>query len=89
MADNEVIKGKIIAAIKDSRYKWRTPKGISHATGVDLDEVTRYLDASEEIIQAQNNNSKGEPLFTTIEKYKENTGLASRVLSAITNKVVE
>ncbi|HEX4961972.1 MAG TPA: hypothetical protein VF173_14115 [Thermoanaerobaculia bacterium] len=88
MADVEV-KGRIIAAINDSKYKWRTPKGIAQSTGIELEEVMRHLDTSGEIIQARNNNAKGEPLFTTTEKYKENTGLASRVLSAITNKVVE
>jgi hypothetical protein len=88
MADIES-KDKIIAAINNSEYKWRTPKGIAQSTGIEIEKVLDILDTSGGIVQARNGNAKGEPLFTTAKKYKENTGLASRVLSAITNKIVE
>ncbi|MEA2599204.1 MAG: hypothetical protein QOF89_196 [Acidobacteriota bacterium] len=88
MSDVEV-KGKIIAAINDSKYKWRTAQGIAKSSGIEVGEVMEYLGTADTIVQARNTNTKGEPLFTTTDKYRKSTGLASRVLSAITNKVAE
>lgn len=87
MTDEEM-KEKILAAINTSKFQWRTPGGIAQSSGIDLAKVMEYLNSGEAIIQARNTNAKGEPLFTTTTKYRENAGLGTRVLSAITNKVV-
>ena len=77
-------------ALFDGRIsKWRTPDGIAKSSGLTIEQVIQYLDTAEAIIRARSPNAKGEPLFTTTEKYLKNTGLALRVLSAITNKVAE
>jgi hypothetical protein len=87
MTDEET-KAKIIAAINSSKLQWRTPRGIAKSSGIDVEKVMEHLSSGEAFVQARNTNSKGEPLFTTEKKYRENAGLKTRVLSAITNKVV-
>jgi 23S rRNA maturation mini-RNase III len=87
MSDAET-REKILAAIKESTFKWRTPRGIAQSSGININDVMEYLNSEEVIIQSRNTNAKGEPLFTTAEKYRQTTGLGSRVLSAITNKVM-
>ncbi|WP_155027727.1 hypothetical protein [Burkholderia pseudomallei] len=78
---------KIWAAIKGSKYKWRTSRGIAKDTGLPMPQVEKILNNSDLFIKARKGNSQGQPLFSTKDKYETQFGFAQRLLSVITNKV--
>lgn len=83
------IEELIIKAISTSKYRWRTPRGIAKDSGVPDPQVIEILEGSELFIRARKDNDRGEPLYTTKEKYKSDSTLGQRLLAAITNKVHE
>lgn len=79
----------MIRAVNSSTYRWRTPRGIAKDTGLPPQQVLELLDRSDAFVRAKKGNARGEPLFTTTEKYKSETPLSRRLLNAITNKISE
>ncbi|WP_321882935.1 hypothetical protein [Paraburkholderia bannensis] len=80
-------KVKVLAAIKDSSFRWRTPRGIAKDSGVPVQQVFKILNESKDFIKARKPNKHGEPLFSTRERYEQNLGFGQRLLSVITNKI--
>jgi hypothetical protein len=87
--DRREAKERILKAMVESSYRWRTARGIAKDSGVPLPQVLEFLDRSDLILRARKPNRKGEPLFTTRERYRHEVGLGERILSAITNKLPE
>ena len=82
-------RDRIIHAISTSKYRWRTPRGIAKDSGVPYAQVMEMLERSDLFIRARKSNDRGEPLYTTKGKYKSESTLGQRLLSAITNKLPE
>lgn len=80
-------RDQIIAAITASNYRWRTPRGIAKDSGLSMPQVIEALERADAFVRARTGNSRGEPLYTTKEKYRKTTSLADRIVSVITNKI--
>lgn len=77
----------VLAALNDSKYKWRTISGISKATGLSPEKVKETINLNGDlIIQSSALSPKGEPLFTTREKHSKETSTWSRIGSALRNR---
>ena len=85
--DDREAKPKILAAISNSPFKWRTPRGIAKDSGVPTQQVLKILGESDDFLKARKPNKHGEPLFSTKKKYETDAGFGERVLSVITNKI--
>jgi hypothetical protein len=79
----------IAKAISGSRYKWRTATGISKEISVDERQVFHALQNSDRFIKARRTNDRGEALYTTAERYRKETSLMNRLLSAAANTVYD
>ena len=59
---------KVIAALEDPRYKWRTYSGVATDTGLSEEKVHTiidYLQSTGEVIQSSVNAKDGSELFAT------------------------
>jgi hypothetical protein len=88
MNDREA-RTRIVQAITSSKFRWRTPRGIAKDSGVPLPQVIEVLERSDAFIRARKSNDRGEPLYSTKEKYKTESTLTQRVLAALTNKIID
>jgi hypothetical protein len=80
---------QITEAIDKSKYHWRTPSGISKDSRIPLPQVLNILEQSDKFIRARQVNSRGESLYSTKSKYEDKNTLGKRLLSALTNTIVE
>jgi len=80
---------RIIQVISTSKYRWRTPRGIAKDSGVPYPQVMQILERSNLFIRARKSNDRGEPLYSTREKYGTDSTFGQRLFSAITNKLPE
>ncbi len=87
MEDREA-QDRIIQAISGSKYRWRTPRGISKDSGVPYPQVMEILERKKLFVRARKGNDRDEPLYTTKEKHRSGS-LAQRLLAAVTNKLPE
>jgi hypothetical protein len=82
------LRTKIIAALEDSRYEWRTPEGIAKEVGITAAQVREILeDLKEEIVRSSIPDELGRDLYTTRRHYRQTHGLGSRILNALSDKV--
>lgn len=86
-AINEVDIKRIENAINTSRYRWRTPKGISEELGIPKKDILILLEYSPQFMRARDSNGRGEPLFTTKDHYQSSLTLTERMLAALTNNL--
>ncbi len=75
-----------ILSISNSKYKWRTLEALATELKANPDELRSLLDSSDEVIKSSRPNSNGKPLYSTRNKYSENTPLRKRLVSAILNR---
>jgi hypothetical protein len=59
---------KVLAALEDNHYTWRTIKGVSKNTGLNSEQVENVLKAIRSRI-LQKSSRYGETLYTTSEHY--------------------
>ncbi|MGF6790159.1 hypothetical protein [Paraburkholderia sp. 35.1] len=86
-ARDKFVEAKILAAIEESKYTWRTAEGISKEVNYPEQQVEEILNRSEQFIKAIRSNQHGQPLYSTREKYEADAGIRERLLSVITNKL--
>lgn len=78
---------KVIGALNDSHYEWRTIKGLSTATGLDASKVLSIIEKNaSEIVQSSSFSPAGEALYSTREKRRKNSSTLSRLGSALRNR---
>ena len=72
---------RIIDALEDPRWDWRTVDGISRDTGIPPDEVRVFLARSGgTVVMSVARDRRGRALFTTRERYRESRSLMERLL---------
>ena len=79
--EHKEIRDAVAAAIKDSRFKWRTAPGISKDTGIPIQRVVEFLEGSKYIVRARRPNKFGQALYAL-----RRSGLGDRLVAAILNK---
>lgn len=85
----ERLRDLIGEAIRTSKYKWRTARGIAKELQVREADVFQELRSSDFFVKAKKPNARGEPLFTTSLRYRNETSLIERLLGAAGNTVSE
>jgi len=79
---------RVLTALENPEYNWRTVEGVSNETGLGQDEVAHILSSlSDQIVQSSVPNKKGQALFTTRRKYYRNGNLAGRLLSVFSDRI--
>ncbi|MEX3953928.1 hypothetical protein AB4Y40_40320 [Paraburkholderia sp. EG287B] len=81
------LEQRILAAVNDSAYVWRTVEGLARDTGLSGDEVDEIINRSDKFIKARRSNQHGQSLYSTREKYEADAGIRERLLSVITNRL--
>ena len=78
---------RVISALNDTNYKWRTISGIAKSTGIPADKVKRILSENGgSIIQSSALSPAGETLFTTRERHNKESSTWSKISSALRNR---
>ncbi len=74
---------KVILALENDQYKWRTVRGIARDSGLEKDLVHHVLKAKENaIVQSSVPSTKGEDLFTLRETFSANTSISAQLIGA-------
>jgi predicted transcriptional regulator len=82
-------KGKIIRALENDKFKWRTIDGI--ATEVKepktlVVETIKDLSRQGVVMRSSRPSTTGEALFTTRKHYEQTTPITARLLAAFKNR---
>lgn len=78
---------KILEALENPEYDWRTVPGIASEIGVPEPDVVKALNLMRDVI-VRATDSEGRSLFTTRRHYEETHGFKDRLVSALTDRVV-
>jgi len=84
---DEEIKSKVLEALGDPKYKWRTVTGIAEETHVDSEIVRRILEEAESVVRSAVPGPRGEDLFTTRENYLLKASVFEKIRSYVTNRL--
>ncbi|WP_225547350.1 hypothetical protein [Chromobacterium violaceum] len=74
------IEKLILESFTNSKYKWRTARGVSKETKIPVNDVTVFLEKSSNFERSKKTNSTGQRLYM----YKGT--LIDRIKSAILNR---
>ena len=84
--DPDVLR-KVIAALENPKYKWRTVGGISKDAGVAPDKVLDVLKASDIVVRSSVPSKSGDALFTTRARFRRSASTAEKLRGAFTNRL--
>lgn len=96
---SELVRDVILGKIKNStasgraRYTpvrlWASAEELSEATNVSVEDLVPFLRQDRDILEASNLRTQNDqPLFTARDQYKGHAGIAGRVISSLTGRVV-
>lgn len=77
---------RILAALHNPEYRWRTATGIADESGVDLESVQRFLSANKDRIVATE-DAKGRRLFATKDDYQKRSSGWNKFLSGASGRL--
>ena len=78
---------KVLEALSNSSFKWRTLNGVAKETGLTLESVQEAIaQASDKIVRSSARSSDGRELFTTRENFKSQASIPESLLGAIINR---
>ena len=84
---DDKIEDKIKKAFENTKYEWRTVKGISIESNVSQELVLDYISIhGDELVKSSARNSDGEPLYTSRTNYRNKTSIGSRLSSVLRNR---
>lgn len=86
---NNILRDRIINSISKSPYKWRTARSIAKEIGENERDIADTIRESGYFVRANKANARGEPLYTTSKRYRDETPLLGRILGAAANTVSE
>lgn len=82
------LRKRIIDALEDPRYEWRTIDGVAEEIGVPPAQIREILeDLKQQIVRSSIPDESGRDLYTTRTYYRQTHGLGSRILNALSDKV--
>jgi hypothetical protein len=86
VSDDE--RQRVLKALENPDYEWRTVDGIVGETGLSPEKVQLILSqSSDDVVRSSQADSKGRPLFTTRHRYYGHVGFGNRVLSVLTDRI--
>lgn len=79
---------KILAALNDTKYKYRTITGISKSTGLNREIIKQEISKhGEDIVVLSRRNQQRERLYTTREHYQNTASLKEKIIGAFINGI--
>lgn len=82
------IYGKVIGALNNDRYKYRTLRGIAKEAGVPEEKILKVVrEHSDEIVILFRTTKDGQPLFASRKKYQKKATAMEKVMGAFLNRV--
>lgn len=81
---------RVVRALENPRWDWRTIDGIVEETGIDRYKVANiltFLPNIVDIVQSSMPDKKGRALFTTRRHYNSRQNFANRILSAFSDRI--
>jgi hypothetical protein len=80
---------KVIAALENPKYKWRTVLGAARESGVPEEQVQEIIVHTQGlIVQSSVPSNEGEPLFTTRRHLRKYGTPFERLMGAFKNRAV-
>ncbi len=78
---------KVLNALQNPEYDWRTVDGIVQETGLSAEVVQQFLDtATDEVVQSTTPDARGHALYTTRDHFKSRKNILNRVLSVLSDR---
>jgi hypothetical protein len=72
-------KQKVLRALENPEWEWRTVTGVAAETGLDPEEVVGILEESpDEVIRSEVPDARGRPLYTTRRHYRRTQNVLNR-----------
>jgi hypothetical protein len=81
------MRHKVIKALENPAYDWRTVPGIAAEVGAPEEDVLEVLQSMKDVV-IRTEDSEGRPIFTTRQHYQQTHGFGDRLLSALSDRVV-
>jgi len=79
---------RVVQALENPKYNWRTVEGISQETGIDPHQVAMILEfLPNKIDVVQSTDRKGRLLFTTRNHYNRTQNVLNRILSTFSDRI--
>lgn len=81
---------KVITALENNNYDWRTIDGIIRETNLSFNDVfgvLKKLDEEGKLVQSPNTRDPGKQLFTTRDYYNKSRGLLENIKSSWADSV--
>jgi hypothetical protein len=78
---------KVLAALDNQNFEWRTLSGIAKETDLSVERVTKVVSAcGEKIVQASVTSTSGDLLYTSRDKHNKKTSLLKKVSAVLRNR---
>ena len=82
------LKEKVISALENPEYDWRTLKGMSEDIGISQQELKEIISQLDEIVIKSSTPGKdGSELYTTRDHYYKNQSILKRSLTAASGSI--
>lgn len=79
---------KILDALNNKKFKWRTIKGVAKESGISPQVVQTFLYSNtDSIVKAPAPSEQGEALFTTREHFLGTSSFGEKLLGALKNRI--
>lgn len=82
---------KVVRALENPKYNWRTIDGIAQETGIEPYQVANILrflpSAGIDLVQSSVPDKQGRALYTTRPHYIKSQNFANRLLSAFSDRI--
>ena len=81
---------KVVRALENPKWDWRTIEGISEETGIDRQKVAMilaFLPNLVDAVQSSVPDKRGRTLYTTRKHYNSRRNLANRILSTFSDRI--
>jgi hypothetical protein len=81
------VKTRVLAALEDERYDWRTLNGLGRSVGAREEDILSVLNSMpDQVVRAT--SADGRTVFTTRNHYEKTHGFGDKILSVLTDKIV-
>lgn len=79
---------EVFKALADTKYKWRTPRGVAEQLNIPEEEVLRVImNDMEKIVQSSVPSTDGSPLFTTREHFLKTSSTFDKIIGAFKGRI--
>ena len=78
---------RVINALENPNYKWRTIPGIERETGIDQQTIASIIGISDKVVKSSRQSIDGQELFTTRSRFNAIASSGEKLIGAIKNRL--